>query len=344
MPERHIPNPPPEPHRDQSSNARGHGLEAGLGPQVSIVIPVFNEKENVGPLFEEIVAAMTPQGIRFEVLLVDDASTDGTDVELRRISETDSRVKVLRLSRNFGQSAAIQAGFDHARGQVLITLDGDLQNDPADIPGLLAKLESGYDLVAGWRKKRLDKAATRLLPSLVANWLIARLTGTSIHDNGCTLRAYRRELIEKTKIYAEMHRFLVPVLTLSGARYTEMVVHHRARQAGTSKYGLSRIWKVCLDLLSIKLLIRFVMHPAAWFAVLSFPLFVISILSGAISAIDLIQSPASSYFPIVSTTISLITVFAAANLLFFGFLAEVVVRYGDYNEADPILRRIERKG
>ena len=313
------------------------------GPDVSIVVPVFDEQDNVGPLYGQIVDAMDATARTFEVVIIDDGSTDQTVSRLRALSQADPRLRVVRLSRNFGQSTAIQAGFDHSSGAKVITLDGDLQNDPADIPRLLDELEGGYDLIAGWRKNRKDGAATRLLPSRVANILIARLIGIKIHDNGCTLRAYRRELIDKTRIYADLHRFMVPMLSVSGARYKEVEVHHRPRTSGKSKYGLSRIWKVLLDMLSIKLLVRFAAHPAAWFAVLSFPLFVFSIVTGIVSLATISGETTADGISVVSSSISLITLFAALNLFFYGFFAEIVVRHGDYSEADALLKQVERK-
>ena len=310
---------------------------------MSIVVPVFDEQDNVGPLYGQIVDAMDATARTFEVVIIDDGSTDQTVSRLRALSQADPRLRVVRLSRNFGQSTAIQAGFDHSSGAKVITLDGDLQNDPADIPRLLDELEGGYDLIAGWRKNRKDGAATRLLPSRVANILIARLIGIKIHDNGCTLRAYRRELIDKTRIYADLHRFMVPMLSVSGARYKEVEVHHRPRTSGKSKYGLSRIWKVLLDMLSIKLLVRFAAHPAAWFAVLSFPLFVFSIVTGIVSLATISGETTADGISVVSSSISLITLFAALNLFFYGFFAEIVVRHGDYSEADALLKQVERK-
>lgn len=313
-------------------------------PEVSIVIPVFDEEDNVQPLYRQIVDAMASTGMTYEIVFIDDGSSDETVARLRAMSEGDHRLRVIRLSRNFGQSTAIQAGFDHSTGASVITLDGDLQNDPADIPRLLVELDNGYDLVAGWRKDRKDRAATRLLPSKIANILIAKLIGIKIHDNGCTLRAYRRELIEKTRIYADLHRFMVPMLSVSGAHYKEVEVHHRPRTSGKSKYGLSRIWKVLLDMLSIKLLVRFAAHPAAWFAVLSFPLFVFSLITGVVSLATFAGGSSAEEISVVSSSISLITLFAALNLFFYGFSAEIVVRYGDYSEADALLKRVETKG
>ena len=313
-------------------------------PEVSIVIPVFNEQDNVEPLYRQIVDAMAKTERTYEIVIVDDGSTDETVARLRGLAAEEQRLRVLRLSRNFGQSTAIQAGFDHSSGTSVITLDGDLQNDPADIPMLLEELDGGYDLVAGWRRHRKDRATTRLLPSRVANALIAKLIGVKIHDNGCTLRAYRRELIEKTRIYADLHRFMVPMLSLSGAYYKEVEVNHRPRTRGESKYGLSRIWKVLLDMFAIKLLVRFAAHPAAWFAVLSFPLFVFSLVTGVVSVVSIAGGGGANGVSVVSSSISLITLFAALNLFFYGFFAEIVVRHGDYSESDALLKRVEARG
>ena len=239
---------------------------------VSIVIPLYNEEESVEALYAgghaprpnawagagsccwSTTAAATPRR----------SSCGRSAPATPACGRSASR-------RNYGQTAALQAGFDHARGQVVITLDGDLQNDPDDFGLLLATLDEGYDVVSGWRRDRKDKMISRRLPSMAANWLIGSLTGTRIHDNGCTLKAYRAEVVKRARLYAEMHRFLAPMLCLSGCRYKEVVVNHRARQFGSSKYGISRIWKVFLDLLTVKMLLGFTTRPAKWFAVLALP-------------------------------------------------------------------------
>jgi glycosyltransferase involved in cell wall biosynthesis len=217
-------------------------------PDLSVVAPLYNESENVRPLVDWILQALEAYSGVFEVLLVDDGSRDQTWSEIRAAAAADPRVMGLRLGRNVGQTAAMMAGFDNARGRVIVSLDGDLQNDPRDIPALIAKLDEGYDLVCGWRRQRQDKLLLRKIPSWVANRLIRRLTGVPITDNGCSLKAYRRDLLNRISLYAEQHRF-IPALSASvGARITEMPVRHHARRFGESKYGISRTVKVLVDL------------------------------------------------------------------------------------------------
>jgi len=313
-------------------------------PDLSVVIPVFNEEENIGKLHTELTRALRGVTPSYEVIFVDDGSRDSTPDELRRICGRDGKVKTLRFRRNYGQTAAIQAGFDEAEGTIVVTMDGDLQNDPADIASLVGYIDQGFDVVSGWRTSRHDRLWSRRLPSVVANWLIARITGVHIHDNGCTLKAYRREVVKKARLYAEMHRFLVPMLSLSGCRIKEISVNHRPRRFGKSKYGLSRIWKVVLDLLAVKMLLRFTSHPAAGFAVLSFPFVVVGVIAGTASLYQYAVSTVAGSMPIVMPSITVLAVFAATHLLFLGMFAELVVRVGDYQEADPVLYTVATVG
>ncbi|QDU67435.1 glycosyltransferase family 2 protein [Engelhardtia mirabilis] len=249
---------PPQPPKDRD------------GPiAVSVVVPIYNERESLPVLHGEIAAAMTALGQPWEVLYVDDGSTDGSLGIMLGLREVDPHIRIVKFRRNYGQTAGLGAGFDHARGAVVVTLDGDLQNDPADIPRLLERVHDGYDIVAGWRKRREDGFILRRLPSIIANRLIAWFTGVSIHDTGCTLKAFRRELVRSLSIYADQHRFL-PVLSAGrGARVTEMVVNHRPRRFGVSKYGLSRAVRVLFDLMSIKLVTQFSQRPLHYFGLLS---------------------------------------------------------------------------
>ena len=235
---------------------------------ISVCVPVYNEEDSVGPLHAAIVAALEPTGRRFEMVMVDDGSRDSTVARLAEIGKTDPRLVIVRFQRNFGQTAAMMAGIDHARGRYLVTMDGDLQNDPADIPMMLAKLEEGYDLVVGWRINRQDKFLSRKLPSKIANWLIGKVTGLPIRDNGCSLKVYRAEVIKRVPLYSDMHRFIPAMTTPMGARIAEVGVRHHARRFGSSKYGLSRIFKVLLDLIAIKSLLLFARRPLMRFAVL----------------------------------------------------------------------------
>ncbi len=222
-------------------------------PLLSVVVPVKDERENVRPLFEQVRAALDGSDCGpWELVLVDDGSTDGTFFELEAVAADDARVKVVRLRRNFGQSAATQAGLDAARGDVIATMDGDLQNDPADIPLMVAKLNEGYDAVLGQREKRKDKLLLRKLPSLTANWLIRKVLGVPFKDFGCALRVVRREVFDGMVLYGEMHRFITALIMQQGARVAQMPIRHHPRTAGTSKYNLSRTVRVMLDLMTVK--------------------------------------------------------------------------------------------
>jgi len=312
--------------------------------EVSIVIPLYNEEESVDALHREVTAAAERLGREYELILVDDGSRDGTVEKLRAICERDPRVKVVRFRRNYGQTAALQAGFDQARGEVVITLDGDLQNDPNDFGLLLRHIDEGYDVVSGWRKNRQDKMISRRLPSMAANWLIGKLTGTRIHDNGCTLKAYRLELVRKASLYAEMHRFLAPMMSLSGSRTKEVVVNHRARQFGKSKYGISRIWKVFLDLLTVKMLLGFITRPALWFGLLSLPFLIGMLLAFMTSVyVHFVWTPHNDY-PLVFPSATLLFAFAFAHLIVVGFFAELVVKVGDFKEVEAVLAAVEPGG
>ncbi len=309
---------------------------------LSVVIPLYNEEESVDVLYQEVRAAaedLGPEWEHWELLLVDDGSTDRTAERLREICEGDPRVSVIRFRRNYGQTSALQAGFDQARGRVVITLDGDLQNDPRDFRLLLDTLAEGegYDVVCGWRRERRDKMLSRRLPSVTANWLIGRITGTVIHDNGCTLKAYRSDVVKRARLYAEMHRFLAPMMALSGCRTREVVVHHRARRFGRSKYGISRIWKVVLDLLAVKMLLQFTTRPAKWFSVLAVPFFLGTLLAFAASVVLHFDLATAEKYPLVFPSITILCAFAFAHLMIVGLFSELVVRMGDFKETDALL-------
>jgi len=229
--------------------------------EISVCVPVYNEEESVRPLYDAIVNALEPTGRSFEMVMVDDGSSDETVPRLTEMSAEDPRLVIVEFLRNEGQTAAMNAGIEHARGKYLVTMDGDLQNDPADIPMMLEKLEEGHDIVVGWRVKRQDKFITRKLPSMIANRIIGKITGLPIRDNGCSLKVYRGEVIKRVPLYSDMHRF-IPAMTIPlGARVEQVGVRHHARQFGESKYGLSRIFKVLLDLFAIKTLLLFARHP-----------------------------------------------------------------------------------
>src|SRR6185369_9533624 len=256
---------------------------------LSVVAPLYNESQNVQPLVDWILEALAGHAGSFEVILVDDGSRDDTWERIAHAASVHPQVHGLRLGRNVGQTAAMMAGFDHALGQVVVSLDGDLQNDPRDIPGLIAKLEEGYDLVCGWRRRRQDKLLLRKVPSWVANRLIRRLTGVPIPDNGCSLKAYRRDLLNRIPLYAEQHRF-IPALSASvGARIAEMPVRHHARRFGESKYGISRTVKVLIDLLTLKMITTFRSRPLVGFALAAVPALGAAVLFGVLWVVSWTQ-------------------------------------------------------
>jgi len=230
-------------------------------PAVSVVIPIYNEEESLPHLYKALKGALEKLDRTWEVLLVNDGSGDRSRERMDEISRSDERFISIHLRRNFGQTAAMSAGFDHASGDVIVAMDADLQNDPRDIPRLLAKIDEGFDCVSGWRKDRQDAKLTRILPSKVANWMISTVTGVKLHDYGCSLKAYRREILGDVQLYGEMHRFIPALARWAGAHITEVVVDHHPREFGTSKYGLSRTIRVFLDLLTVKFLLSYATRP-----------------------------------------------------------------------------------
>ncbi len=254
--------------------------QAAVVPYISVIVPVFNEVENIRLLYDELREVLEQQDRSWEVIFIDDGSTDGTHDVLRQLSQSDARARSVIFRRNFGQTAALSAGFDHARGQIMVPMDGDLQNDPHDIPRLLELVEQGYDVVSGWRRRRSEAFLTRRLPSLVANWFIGRLTKVRIHDYGCTLKAYRRDVIRNVKLYGEMHRFIPVYASWVGARVLEVEVNHRPRRHGHSKYGIFRVFKVSLDLLTVKFLGSYGTSPIYAFGGAGMVLCTLGILSG----------------------------------------------------------------
>jgi glycosyltransferase involved in cell wall biosynthesis len=294
-------------------------------PRITIVCPLFNEEDNVVPLAEAVSRSM-PAHESWELVLVDDGSTDATYAQARRLVHRDARIRVFRLARNYGQSTATQAGFDHARGDIIVTMDGDLQNDPGDIPALIAKLEQGYDLVAGYRENRRDRLVTRKIPSKVANVLIRWLTGVPIRDNGCSLKAYRRSLARRIGLYAEMHRF-IPALAvgITGARTAELPVRHHPRRYGRSKYGLSRVWKVLSDLLVVIMIRWFRDRPLYMFALGALGAFVAALLF-VIGAVLAPLMAGSNVDSIVLPSAAIVLIGLALFLLMVGLIAEVALR------------------
>jgi len=294
------------------------------GPEISVVVPLLNEQDNIGPLYEQITQTLTDV-YKYEIIFVDDGSSDSSFDILAKLQKADAGIRVIRFRKNFGQTAALSAGFAHARGKIIVALDADLQNDPADIPKMIAKLDEGFDVVSGWRKKRHDNAITRLLPSKIANWMISRITGVKLHDYGCTLKVYRREVIEETKLYGEMHRFIPALASWSGARIAEMPINHRPRTAGKTKYGLGRTLKVVLDLITVKFLGSFSTKPIYIFGGLGLASGIGALASGWIVIYQKIaHNFAMNRNPLLVLTALLIT--ATIQFILMGLLAELLVR------------------
>ncbi|MDQ3474075.1 MAG: glycosyltransferase family 2 protein [Acidobacteriota bacterium] len=312
-------------------------------PAISVFLPVYNEEPNLPPLHAKLDEALSKLGRSAEIVFVDDGSTDGSLDVLREIAAKDERVRVVALKRNYGQTAAMAAGIDAARGQVLIPMDADLQNDPADIVRLLEKLDEGYDVVSGWRKNRQDKLITRKIPSMLANRLISWIGGVPLHDYGCSLKAYRRESLQDVKLYGEMHRFIPIYASWAGARVAEIPVEHHARTMGQSKYGLSRTLKVVFDLMTIKFMASYQTKPIYVFGSFGMLAFLISILAGLYALFlklfhkaDFVQTP----LPILA-----IVMFAVGiQFLLMGLLAEMLVRTYHESQSKAIYAVRERVG
>ena len=310
-------------------------------PTLSIVIPVFNEEENIPLLADEIRRALEPQGIVYEVIAVDDGSTDGSWSRLEAVRAADPRWILVALRRNFGQTAALSAGFDHARGEVIVPLDGDLQNDPADIPRLLA-LAAEYDIVSGWRKNRQDRLLSRRLPSLLANWLISKVTGIRLHDYGCTLKAYRREVVEHLRLYGEMHRFIPAIASWMGITIVEVETHHRPRRFGRSKYGITRTVRVVLDLITVKFLLSFATRPIQVFGMLGMGAVGIGVAIGAyLTSLKLFLGAQIGGRPLLFLAVLLIVV--GVQFVVMGLLGEMLVRVYHESQRKPIymVKRVE---
>ncbi len=303
---------------------------------VFIVVPLYNEEESVSLLYNSITDVMKDVNRKYEIIFVDDGSIDATFERAKTIFEKDYHLKVIKFRRNYGQTPAMQAGFDHAKGEIIVSMDGDLQNDPKDIPKFLEKIEEGYDIVCGWRKNRKDKLVTRKIPSKIANWLIGQVTGVKIHDNGCSLKAYRSSVIKATKLYSEMHRFIPAMTSIIGTRYTEIVVNHHARKFGTSKYGLSRIWKVFLDMFTIKMLLEFSSKHGVWFGLLSLPFLIMGSIFTLFS-INLYLNPLIyDSFPIIIPSITILFFFLSAHMVLLSFLSEMIFKTGNIKSKDMI--------
>jgi glycosyltransferase involved in cell wall biosynthesis len=306
--------------------------DSSARPQLSLIVPFYNEEDSIGPMHAAIVKAVEPLAVTFEMVFVDDGSRDSTALRGEEIARRDPRVRLVKFRRNYGQTAAMAAGIEHARGDILITMDGDLQNDPADVELFLAKIAEGYDIVVGWRFKRQDKLVSRKIPSKIANWIIGKVTGVPITDNGCSLKAFRATLIKRIPLYSEMHRFIPAMASIAGPRIAEIKVRHHARQFGTSKYGLSRVYKVLLDLMVIKTVASFTSRPLLWFSMLCAPLAVVGFAALALGLIAGV--PTNGHFSLPLTGTGIIFLMASVTLIASGTLGELVYKLGDVRPED----------
>ncbi|ACC79412.1 glycosyltransferase family 2 protein [Nostoc punctiforme] len=314
-----------------------NGTISAIVPDVSVVVPIHDEVESLPLLLEAIAFTLSSSQINYEIICVDDGSTDGSGDFLKKEAQNRTDLKAVILRRNYGQTAAMAAGFHYAVGKAIVTLDADLQNDPADIPMLLAKLDEGYDLVSGWRQKRQDGAVNRLLPSKIANWLIRRTTSVNIHDYGCSLKAYRAELLADMNLYGELHRFLPALAYIEGARITEIPVRHHARRFGRSKYGIWRTFRVLMDLLTILFMKKFLTRPMHVFGLLG----LISMVSGTaigiyLTFVKLALGEMIGNRPLLSLAVLLLV--TGVQLFCFGLLAELLMRTYHESQGRPIYR------
>ena len=300
---------------------------------LSIVVPVYNEQENIEPLHKEISDVAGGLGLRYELIIINDGSQDGTAAKLGDVQKRDAHVVVINFRRNFGQTAALTAGFDHARGDVIITLDGDLQNDPKDIPSLLEKIKE-YDVVNGWRKDRQDNVLSRKIPSLIANKLISWVTGVKLKDYGCTLKAYRKDVIKTIKLYGDMHRFIPAIASAMGISYCEIPTHHRARRFGTTKYGISRTIRVILDLITVKFLLSYHTRPIHLFGSIG----ILSGLSGFLICLYLTILKFAGYSigsrPLL--LLGVLMIILSAFFIVLGLLGELLIRLYYEVQGKPI--------
>ena len=303
-----------------------------MSPKLSIIVPFYNEEESIRGMYTAIVDAIAPLGVSFEMMFVDDGSRDSTVAIATELARADPRVRVVKFRRNYGQTPAMAAGIEHARGEILVTMDGDLQNDPADIGLFLQKMDEGYDIVVGWRHNRQDKLISRKIPSKMANWLIGKVTGVPIRDNGCSLKAYRGALIKAVPLYSEMHRFIPAMASIAGPRIAEIKVRHHARQFGKSKYGLSRVYKVLLDLMVIKTVASFTSRPLRWFSLISLPIVILGSVELGYSLYSAFQNGGAFSLPIAGSGVIFLT--SALILISSGAVAEMVYNLGDVRESE----------
>jgi dolichol-phosphate mannosyltransferase len=319
------------------SAQQSNTISADWPPKISVVVPIYNEVDSIPQLIEAISSTFKPTNTTYEIICVDDGSKDGSRQLLKDIAEQRTDLRAILLRRNYGQTPAMAAGFEYARGEIIVTMDGDLQNDPTDIPRAIAKLEEGYDLVSGWRQKRQDDALTRLLPSKIANWIIRGVTDVQLHDYGCSLKAYRREIVADMNLYGELHRFLPALASIEGAKITEIPVLHHPRKYGKSKYGLSRTFRVILDLMTIFFMKKFLtrpMHVFGLFGILS--MFLGTALGLYLTFLKLGLGQAIGQRPLLMLAVLLLL--TGIQLFCLGILAEIMMRTYHESQNRPIYR------
>ena len=306
-------------------------------PKISIIVPIYNEIENVPLLAGSILGTMDNYDATYEVIFIDDGSKDGTDKVCKEVCEKYDNFMTIRFRKNFGQTAAMAAGFDYARGDIIIAMDGDLQNDPKDIPKLVEKLEEGYDVVNGWRKDRQDSYLDRKLPSMIANWIIGQVTGVRLHDYGCSLKAYRAETMKMVHLYGEMHRFIPALVSIEGAEITEMPVNHHARKYGQSKYNIMRTFKVVLDLMTVTFLKKFITRPLHMFGRAGFVAFFLGFLTCAYLTYEKIFLGHSiGDRPLL--LLGILLILTGIQLISSGIIAELQIRTYYETQHKPIYR------
>ncbi len=315
-----------------------------MTPDLSVVIPIRNESPNIRPLYDELMTTLSATGRRFEVIIIDDGSTDDSFAQLAALQAADPRLRVIQFRKNFGQTAGFAAGFAHARGRLVVTSDGDLQNDPRDIEGMVQLLDrDGYDIVAGWRKDRKDTFVNRRLPSIIANRLISKATGVALHDYGCSLKVFRAEIVKQMRLYGAMHRFLPAIASEQGVRIAEVPVNHRARRAGTTKYGIGRTVRVILDLATVKFLLNYSTRPLQIFGLFGL---VSGGIGGLITAylgwVRLVGHQSIADRPLL--LLGVLLIFTGVQLVTFGLLAELMARtyYESQNKPTYAIREIRQ--
>lgn len=306
-----------------------------MAPEVSVVIPIRNESPNIPELYRELTTTLERWGPSYEILFVDDGSTDDSFDELTRLQQSDDRLRIVRFRRNFGQTAAFAAGFAHARGQLIVTSDGDLQNDPNDIPAMVAKIADGYDIVCGWRRNRQDAWLTRRVPSMIANRVISAATGVRLHDYGCSLKVFRAEVVKPLRLYGEMHRFLPAIASEMGVKIAEVVVNHRARRHGRSKYGLDRTVRVILDLLTVKFLVTYSTRPLQIFGLVGIVMALVGVgIAGWLAYLRLFAYESIANRPLLLFGILLVS--TGVQLVTLGLLGEMLARTYHESQNKPI--------